>query len=79
MLTLYVNQSVQLPSNDQWQNRFTITSATSNRLYIIAQHIKKRHWACSCPGWKAHRRCKHLDAMNLPGQEKPFEVNIINR
>lgn len=75
---LHVKQEMILPGNDQWQNRFHIQSETSDRLYVIAQHKKKKHWACSCPGWKRLRHCKHLEAMNLPGHEQPHEVNFIN-
>lgn len=73
-VTLYVPKSDRLPSNDQWENRFEIKSESSNRVYIVAQHIKKRHWACSCPGWRTNRKCKHLFAMALPAHEKPHEV-----
>jgi len=76
--TLFVPTSVTLPDSDQWQFRFTIESETSNRLYTIAQHKKKKHWGCSCPGWRRNRHCKHLQAMNLPGNEKPYEVNFQN-
>lgn len=68
--------SLALPDNGQWENRFEIKSATSNRIYIIAQNKKKRHWACSCPGWRTRRCCKHLAAVGLPGNETPHEVRI---
>lgn len=74
---LHIAKSLALPDTDQWQFRFTIHSETSNRVYTISQHKKKKHWGCSCPGWKAHRHCKHLKAMDLPGDEQPFEVNVI--
>ena len=76
--TLKVATEVMLPDNDQWQFRFNIESQSSNRLYTIAQNKKKRYWACSCPGWKRYRQCKHLQAVGLPSNEKPFEVNIIH-
>jgi hypothetical protein len=71
-----ISADVTLPDNDQWQNRFEIPSQSSNRVYIVSQNKKKLHWACNCPGWKAHRHCKHLSAMGLPGDEKPFEVEM---
>ena len=65
-----------LPDNDQWINRFEVHSETSNRVYIIAQNKEHRHWGCSCPGWKAYRRCKHLNALGLPAYQRPMEVEI---
>jgi hypothetical protein len=64
-----------LPDSDQWINRFEIRSESSNRVYVIAQNKRKRHWACSCPGWKSHRKCKHLAALGLPAYERPYEPN----
>jgi hypothetical protein len=69
--------SITLPDNDQWTNRFEIRSETSNRIYVIAQHKKKKHWACSCPGWKRYRKCKHLDSIGVPNYEKPYEAVLI--
>lgn len=66
--------SITLSDNAQWTNRFEIRSESSDRIYIIAQNIKKRHFACSCPGYKRFRHCKHLDNLGLPGYEKPHEV-----
>jgi len=64
-----------MANNDNlWINRTEIRSETSDRVYIVSQHATKRHWGCSCPGWKAHRRCKHLEQLGLPGGETPFEV-----
>jgi hypothetical protein len=77
--TLYVTRKMLLPDNSQWRYRFHIESESSNRLYVVAQHKDKKHWACSCPGWKRHRHCKHLQALGLPGKEKPHEVNIIKQ
>jgi hypothetical protein len=77
--TIYVRKEVSLPDSDQWQFRFNVQSESSNRLYIIAQHKTKKHWGCSCPGWKRHRTCKHLQALNIPGHETPYEVNLIKK
>ena len=68
--------SLALPDNSEWENRFEIKSESSNRIYIVAQHKKLRFWGCSCPGWKRHRKCKHLSAIGLPGGEKPWEVSM---
>lgn len=68
--------AVMLPDNDQWENRFEIRSESSNRVYIVAQNIKRRHWGCSCPGYKIHRKCKHLEAIGLPAYEKPYEAKL---
>jgi uncharacterized Zn finger protein len=73
---LYVPKSDRLPPNDQWENRFEIRSESSNRVYVVAQHRTKRHWACSCPAWRVHRKCKHLAALALPAGERPHEVLV---
>lgn len=75
---VHISQEAALPDNDQWTNRFEIHSESSDRVYIVSQNKAKRHWACSCPGWKSHRSCKHLSAINLPNHEKPHEVKVIN-
>jgi hypothetical protein len=61
-------------AHNQWINRIEITSESSDRLYVVSQHATKRYWACSCPGWRRHRRCKHLEQLGLPSSEEPFEV-----
>ncbi len=53
----------KLPDNAQYKNRFEIPSASSNRLYVIAQNKKTNQWSCSCPGWIRHRKCKHLTSL----------------
>ena len=63
-----------LPDNGQWTNRFEVRSESSGRVYVVAQHKAKRHWGCSCPGWRRHRKCKHLRAVGLPTLEEPHEV-----
>lgn len=63
-----------LPDNKVWENRFEIKSESSNRIYIIAQHKEKRHWGCSCPGWRTRRDCKHLRSVGLKPHEIPQEV-----
>jgi hypothetical protein len=49
-----------LPDSDQWFNRFQVKSASSSRLYVIAQRRSDNVWGCSCPGWINYRKCKHL-------------------
>jgi len=73
---LTIRSEQKLDDNAQWTNRFEIHSATSDRVYTVAQHKAKRHWGCSCPGWRRHRNCKHLDVLRLPNYEKPHEVTL---
>jgi hypothetical protein len=68
--------SALLPDNAQYTNRFEIRSESSSNIYIVAQHKSSRWWACSCMGWIRYRRCKHLDALGLPGQQQPFEATL---
>lgn len=74
---LRIPNEISLPDNDQWQFRFEIHSESSNRVYVIAQNKKKKHWGCSCPGYKRFRRCKHLESMGIPTNETPYEPKII--
>jgi len=48
-----------MPDNDQWTNRFTVQSSTSNAVYVIAQRRSDGVWGCSCRGWTHYRHCKH--------------------
>jgi hypothetical protein len=68
--------AVMLPDNDQWTNRFEIRSESSNRVYTVSQHKTKKHWGCSCPGWRTRRSCKHLKAVGVPCNEVPFEAQL---
>src|SRR5271157_305535 len=65
-----------LPDNSQWTHRFYIKSESSGRLYTVSQNKNRRYWACSCPGWIGHRKCKHLTSMGLPTHEQPFEAQL---
>jgi hypothetical protein len=78
MVKLNVPTSSRLPDNDQWTNRFKIKSSSSNRVYIVAQNKSKQHFGCSCPGWIYHRNCKHLQALGLPGNSIPVQVQMVN-
>lgn len=73
---LYIRQDIALEDNDQWQHRFEVRSESSNRIYIVSQHKTKKHWGCSCPGWRRFRKCKHLAALDLPAHEQPHEVSL---
>ena len=75
--TIRIAKAVSLPDTDQWQYRFEVESESSDRIYTVAQNKKKKHWGCSCPGWKRNRQCKHLSALGIPGKEQPYEVNLI--
>lgn len=76
---LRVNADAVLPDNAQWTKRFEIRSQTSDRVYVVAQNKQKRHFGCSCPGWRRYRKCKHLEVLRLPCYERPFEVNLEKR
>ena len=72
-LTIRIDQSLILPDNKQWVNRFEIHSETSDRVYVIAQNKEKKHFGCSCMGYKRYRKCKHLSALGLPNFEQPVD------
>lgn len=72
-LTVRVREDLMLPDKGNWINRFEIKSESSNRVYVVAQDKNKKHFGCSCPGWKIHRTCKHLRALNLPSYEQPVD------
>lgn len=74
--TIYIHRDVKLADNAQWTNRFEITSESSDRVYVVSQNKDRRHWGCSCPAWRTRRACKHLDALGLPGYERPHEAKI---
>ncbi len=63
------SHSAKLPDNNLWTNRFEIHSQTSNRVYIVAQNKQSGGFACSCPGWRTNRKCKHLVAMGIPDKQ----------
>lgn len=65
-----------LPDWKGWTNRFEVRSETSGRVYVVSQNERHRHWGCSCPGWRTHRKCKHLTALALPAHERPHEVLV---
>jgi len=71
-------KSSGLEDNAQWTNRFEVRSESSDRIYIVSQHKAKRHWGCSCPGWRTRRKCKHLTTVGLPILEKPYEIGRIS-
>lgn len=65
------------PDNDKvWENKFFVKSESSGNLYVVSQNIKKRHWGCSCPGYRIHRKCKHLISIGLPTNEIPYEAKL---
>lgn len=59
--------ATKLPDVRDWTNRFEIHSASSDRVYVVAQNKDSGKWGCSCPGFKIHRKCKHLiDGCGIP-------------
>lgn len=67
-----------LPDTQTHENRMEIKSASSNRIYVVAQSKSTGEWQCSCPGWvlkKAgkERTCKHLETM------MPSLINLENK
>jgi hypothetical protein len=62
-----------LPDGKNHINRFKVRSETSGDEYIIAQHRTGRFWTCGCFGFIRWGKCKHLDALGLPGHRRPYE------
>jgi hypothetical protein len=70
-----------MPDTDQWVNRFTVNSTSSSSVYTVSQRRSNGVWGCSCPGWRHHRKCKHLTDIlrrlaNLPAAQK-FEPAVL--
>jgi len=76
LVTINVKSSALLPDNAQWKHRMQIKSESSGRVYVVSQNKASGGWGCSCPGWITHRTCKHLKALGLPSNLKPFEVRL---
>jgi hypothetical protein len=88
--TIYVPPDRRLPDEGNYINcfevksetpRWVIDKATGKRvqrasIYKISQHKTGRWWACSCPGWITHRHCKHLERLQLPCHNRPYEVQL---
>ena len=68
-----IPEHVRMPDNSAYTNRFQVRSESSGSLYTIAQSKSGRWWSCSCPSWIRRKRCKHLDALGLPGNHEPYE------
>ena len=73
---LRVSKNAIMPDNAQWKNRFQVPSASSNKLYTIAQRKSDASWGCSCMGWIRHRNCKHLKSVGLPCFCAPYEIKL---
>lgn len=73
-IVIRTRKTALLPDNAAYTNRFEIHSETSNAIYVIAQSKSGRWWSCSCFGWIRHKHCKHLSALGLPGNHKPYEA-----
>jgi hypothetical protein len=71
-----------MPDNDQWVNRFTVNSTSSSSVYTVSQRRSNGVWGCSCPGWRHHRKCKHVTDIlrrlaNLPAAAQQFEPAVL--
>ena len=45
--TITLRPGQKLPDNHQWTNRFYVKSASSDKLYTVAQNKSGRWWGCS--------------------------------
>ena len=75
-VTIHISKELRLPDDKTYENKFNVKSESSGRLYVVSQHIAKRHWCCSCPSWITRRKCKHLTAIGVPNNEVPYEAKI---
>jgi hypothetical protein len=64
--------------SERYLYRFTVRSASSDRLYLISYDNapNANYWTCSCRGNIAHGQCKHLTAAGLQGRK--FGKSIVN-
>ena len=64
--TLGIPKELWLPDEGIYQNRFHVKSDSSNNLYIVSTNSRNNNsWGCACPGWKRHRKCRHLKKLGL--------------
>jgi hypothetical protein len=71
-----------MPDTDQWVNRFTVNSTSSSSVYTVSQRRSDGVWGCGCPGWRHHRKCKHVtDILRrlaaLPAAAQQFEPAVL--
>lgn len=76
--TLYIPYDAErVADSPGWQFSIGVQSESSNRMYVVAQRKTTKGWGCSCRGWIRHRHCKHLAAMQLPANERPYEISNV--
>jgi hypothetical protein len=72
MTSLIPSNAVEiLPDTDRFKYRYSIKSASSDKLYRISYDNAPGagYWTCSCPGNIRHGSCKHLEAAGLKGRK----------
>jgi len=55
-----MEKGMKLPDSGEWVDRQEYYSETSSRIYVVARRNGTNEHGCSCPGWRTHRKCKHL-------------------
>jgi hypothetical protein len=58
----FINTKMLDDNDHTWVDRIAVTSKTSGNRYIIARNVKTGLLGCSCPGYRFHRKCKHIAA-----------------
>ena len=76
VLKVKISADRRLEDNAAWTNRFQVKSESSGSLYTIAQSKSGRFWGCNCPGWIRHKKCKHLQTLELPFYQQPYEATL---
>ena len=65
-VTRKIPQNMRLPDDAQWKNKIKVRSSSSDNCWVVSQNISTGIMGCSCPGWKRHRKCKHIGSLGLP-------------